>query len=59
MVLNIDISYMQISKNNREFNISNKDEYSVSWFSSDAFKNWEYDTFHVLEHYKNEKKVFI
>jgi FkbM family methyltransferase len=47
---------MKIEKNNCSFFISEEDRYSLDWFSNNKLDEWEKDTFHIFEYYKNHKK---
>ena len=50
---------MQIVKNNRSFLISRNETYSMYWFGNNKLDHWEQDTFHIFEHYKNHKGIYI
>ena len=50
---------MKIVKNKCSFLISENEPYSMKWFSKEKFKKWENDTFHIFEHYKNPKGIYI
>jgi len=46
-------------KNNCSFLISENEPYSMKWFSNNQLDKWEKDTFHIFEHYKNHKGIYI
>lgn len=50
---------MKILKNNYSFLISEDEPYSMNWFSNNKLDNWEKETFHIFEHYKNHKGIYI
>ena len=50
---------MEIVKNNCSFLISENEPYSMNWFSGNKLDKWETETFHIFEHYKNHKGIYI
>lgn len=46
---------MKVVKNDCSFIISEDEQYSFDWFKDNKLNKWEQDTFHILEHYKNNK----
>jgi len=50
---------MKIVKNNHTFLISEDEPYSIEWFSDNKINKWEQDSFHIFEHYKNNKGIYI
>lgn len=50
---------MKIFKNKCSFLISKDEPYSMHWFSNNRLDQWEQETFHIFEYYKNNKGIYI
>ena len=45
--------------NNLSFMISQNEPFSMEWFSNNKINSWEQNSFHIFDHYKNNKGIYI